>query len=137
MATQELSPDIRTIVAATEWVMDAPETQIGWADLGCHLVRQQATTVDSAAGYQRPKRGIRFDRTLRFCEDGSTLNRGVVFDLVNYAQPDSFHDAVPMTGEERWDVDVEELRTTQPDRVHRMADNLRALVTYYGVELQL
>ncbi len=141
--SEVLTADMETVVQATQWLVDSPETHTGGYTYGQHVVEEAATTDD---GSRISPQGVYFGRTETYYGDGR-LQMTACIKLVNHADPSSDYDYVPTTYAPQEDdqplrdgarteaIDVRHLRKFSDERLSRMAANARIVLAHYGVEL--
>jgi hypothetical protein len=145
MSEVQITPDMQTIVEATQWLTVNPETHGGhfngqtdrW-----YVIEESATTDD---GSTLSPRGIYFGHRATYAREGYNMEDQSI-KLVNHADPSSYQDYVPRTFVSsdassglwqggRESVNLIELAKFPEEKLARMARNAGAVLAHYGVEL--
>lgn len=139
------SPEVRTILAAVDWITKSGETHAFRADIGnfngeypAYFVEQAASTVDLAQvdRFPGPTQGLYLGRRWRFdAATGDVLYPAGDFAVRNFVDPNTVYDSVPTREKDL--VDVDRLRDLPPAQLSRMAATASALAVYYGVQLEI
>lgn len=138
----EFTPDIETVIQATQWLTTSPDTHTGYPHGKQYIVAEMATTDD---GSRILPQGVHFGHTESYYQDGRMQSSGSI-KLVNHADRTSHQDCIPISfvpeeGEPLLGIDSHEavnmrqLGLIPDETLARMAANARTILTHYGVEI--